>query len=150
MLIIKNGDVLKATESIICHQVNPDGVMGGGLAFAIARRYPQCEYEYKEYCDFYNYDYGNLKGTCLLVKINEKQLIANCFSQDPNFNTDYKALRKIFESLLEICGVNKDTIAIPYNYGCGIANGKWDKVTKILEELSNKYKVDINIYKLED
>ena len=150
MLVIKNGDVLKATENIICHQVNPDGVMGGGLAFAIARRYPNVLGAYKRLCEDMNYNYEDLKGLSLLVAINENQRIANCFSQDPNFNTDYESLREIFKTLLYECRIDKKTIAMPYNYGCGIANGDWNKVTEILEELSDMYEIDINIYKLGD
>lgn len=150
MLVIKNGDVLKATENIICHQVNPDGIMGGGLALAIARRYPSCLGAYKRFCEDMDYDYEELKGLVLAVRINDNQEIANCFTQDPNFNTDYESLREVFKEILYKCREEKKTIAMPYNYGCGIANGDWNKVTEILEELSDMYEVDINIYKLGD
>lgn len=150
MLIVKNGDVLKATENIICHQVNHKGIMGGGLALAIARKYPNCLHEYKAFCESYNFNYEVLKGLVMAVRIHDNQKIANCFTQDPNFNTDYEALREAFEEILWFCKNDKTTVAIPYNYGCGIANGNWDTVTEILEELSDMYQVDINIYKLED
>lgn len=150
MLIVKNGDVLKATENIICHQVNPDGVMGGGLALAIARKYPHCLKEYKEFCGRYKFNYEVLKSLVMAVRINDNQVIANCFTQDPDFNTDYEALREAFKEILWVCREEKKTVAIPYKYGCGIANGNWETVTEILEELSDMYEVDINIYKLED
>ena len=47
MLINKVGNILNAEESIICHQVNVDGVMGGGLAKQVANAYPNVEKEYK-------------------------------------------------------------------------------------------------------
>lgn len=150
MLVIKNGDLLKATEDIICHQVNPDGIMGGGIALAIARKYPNCLKEYQSLCEERDFDYEELKGLALIVKVSDDLEIANCFSQDPDFNTDYDALREIFGTILEVCKRSFKTVAIPYNYGCGIANGDWNTVTEILEELSDMYQVDINIYKLED
>ena len=150
MLIVKNGDLLKATENIICHQVNPDGVMGGGIALAIARKYPNCLQAYKRLCEDMNFSYKELSGSILWARINDNQEIANCFSQDPDFNTDYDALREAFKEILYRCRLEKKTVAMPYNYGCGIANGDWNKVTEILEELSDMYQVDINIYKLDD
>ena len=43
MLINKSGDILKATENIICHQCNTQGIFGGGLAYQIKGTYPNCE-----------------------------------------------------------------------------------------------------------
>lgn len=50
MVTIKNGDILESTENIICHQVNVDGIMGGGLARQIASCYPDVEKGYREFC----------------------------------------------------------------------------------------------------
>lgn len=150
MLINKVGNILNAEESIICHQVNVDGVMGGGLAKQVANAYPNVEKEYKKVCNSLNYDYERLKGLSKNVKINDKQFIANCFTQKPNFDTDYKAIEKCFNFLLAMCKSFNKTICVPFKYGCGIANGDWNKVSKILEDLSEEYKVDINIYRLEN
>ena len=35
MITIKIGNILEATENFILHQVNENGIMGGGLAFQI-------------------------------------------------------------------------------------------------------------------
>jgi O-acetyl-ADP-ribose deacetylase (regulator of RNase III) len=148
MLVIKNGDLLKAKEDYICHQVNPDGVMGGGIALAIARKYPKVLEEYKNFCDYFEYNYRKLRGHIVAVNTDDAT-IYNCFTQDPNFNTDYEALEEAFEYILMRCKAYNHTVAIPYKYGCGIANGKWEKVTEILERLSKEYEVDISVYKLE-
>jgi O-acetyl-ADP-ribose deacetylase (regulator of RNase III) len=150
MLVYKKGDILKATENIICHQVNIQGVMGGGLAKQIASIYPKVEDEYKKICKSANYDYNWLKGVPLLVEINDKQFVANCFTQKPNFDTDYEALKECFKQLLNLCKHENVSICIPYKYGCGIANGKWEEVETILRSLSGIYQIDISIYKLED
>ena len=52
MISYHEGDLLKSNCDVICHQVNLQGVMGGGLALQIARKFPQVEHEYKHriYC----------------------------------------------------------------------------------------------------
>lgn len=143
MLIYKKGDILNATEKIICHQVNVQGCMGGGLAKQIATTYPNVERLYQEYCK--NYDYEILKGDYLIVQVKPNQYIANCFTQKPNFDTDYEALKICFSTLLNRY---RKPIAVPYGYGSGIANGDWAKIENIFKELSEKYKVNMVMYKL--
>ena len=92
MIKIKNGDLLKASEDILVHQVNIQGVMGGGIAKQIAEKYPKTEKAYIKYCQDANYKYSNLKGQIFLSKENGKY-IANLFSQKPNFDTDYEAMQ---------------------------------------------------------
>lgn len=147
-LIYKQGNILDATENIICHQVNVYGIMGGGLAKQIASRYPNVYEKYYNYCkENFNF-YGVLGGESYIVNINENQQIANCFTQLPNFDTDYQAIKDCFTTLLTICKETDKTICIPYKYGCGIANGNWNIVSNIFKKLSNKYGVDITVYKL--
>lgn len=146
MLINKAGDLLKAEENLICHQVNTLGVMGGGLALQVAKTYPKVEEEYTNLAKTFGKD---MLGNYQRCKIGDRKYIINCFTQD-NFETDYRALELVFTGLLDSCKRSNFTIAIPYKYGCGIANGDWNKVTKILERLSNEFGVDINIYKLEE
>ena len=40
----------------------------------------------------------------------------------------------------------KLSVAIPYGIGCGIANGDWNKVYKIIEEVFSDY--DVTLYRL--
>ena len=148
MIIIKSGDILQATENIICHQVNVDGVMGGGLAKQIASAYPDVEKRYKDFCKYCNNDYEKLKGRAYEIEVKNKYVIGNCFTQKPNFDTDYEAVNQVFRGYLIECKENNLTIAVPYKYGCGIANGDWNIVSKIFEDLSNEYGVDITFYKL--
>lgn len=41
---------------------------------------------------------------------------------------------------------NNLTIAMPYGIGCGIANGDWNIVCKIIEEIFSDY--NVTLYKL--
>ena len=131
--IIK-GDLLETNADIICHQVNLQGVMGGGLALSIARKYPNVNKVYKDYkqkklgevCMVYTYDF----------------IVANCFSQTEDFNTDYKALRVCLlkvRKYMSHCGYR--TVAIPYKYGCGIANGDWETVFNIFKDVFLGYEL---------
>lgn len=150
MLIYKTGDILKATENIICHQVNVDGVMGGGLALQIANAYPEVERLYKNFCEYCNNDYERLKGRVYEIEVENKYTIGNCFTQKPNFDTDYEAIKQVFRGYMIECKNQNTTIAVPFKYGCGIAKGDWNIVSKIFEDLSNEYGIDISVYKLED
>lgn len=44
MITIKNGNILESTEDIICHQVNCQGYMGGGVARQLANSYINLEF----------------------------------------------------------------------------------------------------------
>ncbi len=148
MIVIKNGDILNANENLICHQVNVDGVMGEGLALQIANKYPQVEKEYKDFVKFFKNQ--GLLGQYQAIKINDTQYIVNCFSQRKNLDTEYYYLEVIFKGLFETCKKNNFTIAVPYGYGCGIANGDWEKVLEIFKKLSDEYETDISVYRLGD
>ena len=147
MLIHKTGDILKANENIICHQVNEDGVMGGGLALQVATQYPLVESRYKELCLGITKD--NLYGQYQVCKIGDKKYIANCFTQR-DFVTNLKDIEEVFRGLLENCKLNEFSICVPFNYGCGIAKGNWEEVSSLFEKLSNEYEVDISVYRLEN
>lgn len=142
MLIYKKGDLLKAKENLICHQVNEDGIMGGGLALQIANRYPNVEKNYKNFCIEYK---DMLYGQYQALKIADKKYIVNCFTQR-NFVTNLKDVEQVFRGLLQTCELNNFTIAVPKNYGCGIAKGNWDEVSNLLNDLSNEYEVNIVVY----
>lgn len=150
MIINKSGDILKANENYICHQVNIQGIMGGGLARQIANLYPNVEEEYSRLCNNNKNDYKKLKGIFYNVRIDKNRIIANCFTQKPNFDTDYEAVEECFRKLFKQCKDFNRTICLPYKYGCGIANGKWNKILNIIENLSNEIGIDVNIYRLEE
>lgn len=148
MLIHKTGNILNSEENIICHQVNVDGIMGGGLAKQIADVYPNVELYYRDYCNFLCNNYELLKDDYCIVQVKPNQYIANCFTQKPNFNTDYEAIKICFEALLNVCKKHNKTICVPYGYGSNIANGSWTKISQIFNKLSDEYSVPIVVYRL--
>lgn len=90
-------------------------------------------------------NYHLLCGTVLFYEQHNK-IICNMFSQKPNFDTDYEAMRHALDYIKRWASNNNLSIAIPYKIGCGIANGDWNKVFKIIEEVFNDY--DVTLYKL--
>ena len=131
MITFHNGNLLESECDLICQQVNEWGVMGAGLARQIADIYPLCEKEYRE--NYKKYNFGDVLYWWGFP------VIANCFSQR-NGKTDYAAVRDCFTKIKyyvrETHYIKK--IGVPYKYGCGIADGEWEKVLAIFKELFEK------------
>lgn len=134
MIKYYKGDLLDSNCDIIAHQVNLQGVMGGGLALQIATKYPSIERYYKNVVSRKSHLLGKFYGC--EAKEDRKIFIVNCFTQDYEFNTDYNALRECFLLFREGAKqIGYKTIGVPKNYGCGIAKGEWSKVEAIFKEL---------------
>lgn len=145
MIKIVKGNLLNCKEDIIVHQVNCQGVFGGGLALQIANLSPEVERQYIAYCDVFGFDYEKLKGQVLIAKDGNLN-VANIFSQRPDFTTDYKAMKECFTTLRDLVKTTGLTLAMPYKIGCGIANGDFDKVLDIILEVFSD--IDVTLYKL--
>lgn len=137
-IVKMKGNALDTDCEILCHQVNLFKSMGGGIARQIAECFPNVERAYR------HYDKAELGEVCFADA--GKYVVANCFSQD-DFKTDYFALAKCFAKInayMDKHGLT--TVAIPYHYGCGIADGDWDTVLFIISQcLIEK---TLKIYKL--
>jgi len=149
MIEIVKGNILKAKEDVICHQVNCQGVMGGGLAYQIKNKYPNVFAEYKNFCK----SELCLLGSCHLVECPDGKMIANLFGQD-NFGsglqTQYEHLFSSFMNLKNKIQCRHLSLAIPYKIGCGLGGGDWDLVLKIIGNVFEYYQYGIKIYKLEE
>lgn len=143
MVTYHYGDLLKSECDIIAHQVNLDGIMGGGLALQIADKYPNCEVEYKKMVE------NNISLGDIFYSKERDCIIANCFTQDKYYNTNYSALKKAFAQLrFDAERLGNLTVGIPHGYGCGIANGEWGIVEEIILTVFGNSCVDFQIWKL--
>jgi O-acetyl-ADP-ribose deacetylase (regulator of RNase III) len=146
MIKAKDGDILTATEDCICHQVNTKGVMGAGVAKAICGKYPVVKTEYIKFCKA-NKD---LLGRVNAVRASEHQIVLNIFGQedygrDPRrVYTDYDALRRAFKFIWENFGGR--SLAFPYKFGCGLANGDWDIVYGMIADQFQYSDMSVTIY----
>lgn len=149
MIKIVDGDILKAEEDVICHQVNCFGVMNSGLAKQIRNKYPEAYKAYINYCK--DSDQKRLLGNICTVMCNDNKVIVHLFGQyDYGRNkqyTNYEALKESLQSILHVAKMFNDTIAIPYNLGCGLAGGDWKIVYKIIEDVFQNY--DVTLYRWE-
>lgn len=145
---IIQGDLMKAEEDILGHQVNCQGVMGSGIAKILRNTYPNLYPSYKQFCE--NFTPEELLGKCQIVTTDSKY-VANIFGQlkygrQKVRYTDYDALRDSLRILKDYAKKHNLSVALPYNIGCGLANGEWSMVEEILEEVFSDY--DVTLYKL--
>lgn len=143
------GDILDATEDIICQQVNCQNAMGSGVAKAIYTRWPEVKKSYHRYCRRFQ-DPQNLLGQVQFVNVEPNKQVANIFGQlEFGRNrykkyTDYAALTNAFNRIrLECSG---KSLAFPYGFGCGLANGDW----KIVGHMIDTYfgDMEVTIYQI--
>lgn len=136
------GDIFESDADIIIHQVNCQGVMGGGVAKQVREKYPIVYKKYKAWCEDPRLK-GNLLGKIQSINSDnpQKQIIVNMFSQDKYGSafdcsgkcyTDYNALQKCLEAVNRVY-IGR-TVAVPYLLGCCRGGGDWSIVSKMLEE----------------
>ena len=149
MTRIVDGSILDAGEDIICHQVNCQAVMGAGLAKALCDKWPDIKKGYMRFCRRHK-EPKELLGKYHLVEVESGKFVANIFGQlDYGRNkyrkyTDYVALTNAFDAIRkEQC--NK-SLAFPFGFGCGLANGDWDVVLGMIHTYFDD--MDVVIYKM--
>ena len=147
MVTYHNGDLLDSDCEYICHQCNLQSIFGGGIAYQIFKRYNKIQ----DYCMRFN----NKLGDYVLYSPNSKVTVVNCYTQTEDFETEYNSLKRCFNNFKEELKqkhINNNCIkvGIPYKYGCGIANGDWNKVEMIFKEIfENEELIDFQIWKFE-
>lgn len=114
MIKIVQGNILDCEEDIIVHQVNIQGIMGGGLARQLSDKFKHLEENYRLYCG--NKTFETLRGRVYFY-VSDK-IIANIFSQELNFNTDYGAMLYCLKMVKDFAKENKMSVCIPYGIGC--------------------------------
>lgn len=140
------GNLLDSDCDIVCHQVNLQGVMGGGLALQIATKYPNCEKSYQEISKEYDMR-GDIYFFCYKGKNGLGRYIANCFSQNEDFTTNYEWLESCVEKVINFAKIfHLKTVGIPKNYGCGIAKGNWEIVKSIWTDKFKHNDIELQIW----
>lgn len=142
----EKGDLLKTPCRYIAHGVNCMNVMGSGVAKVLYEKWPEVKSEYHLFCNsnmrWVVHGQEELLGCVNVVRLGDK-VIFNCFTQNLYFprgkvHLDYDALKKCFEHIITL---ELRRIAIP-KIGCGLAGGDWEKVKKIIDEVTgNKLEV---------
>lgn len=143
------GDILDATEDIICQLVNCQGVMGSGVAKAIYTCWPNVKKSYQRFCRRFSAP-EDLLGKYQLVEIEPNRFVANIFGQLEYGRDQYKkytSYSALTDAFNEIRNTYSDkSLAFPYGFACGLANGDWTIVSKMIEIYFHD--MDVTIYQL--
>lgn len=154
MITERVGDLLTETDlTHIAHQCNLFHIFGGGLALAIAQKFPYAWAADKRT------PYGDAKklGTYSVgISGDERPNVLNlytqaAFAQDVRGQdfTDYAALRRALMALEEERrGKHGFRLGLPHGLGCGLAGGSWPKVYGIIEAVFGKSSVPVVIVRL--
>lgn len=158
MIEMRVGNVLDIPTGIIVHGCNCRGVMGGGIALAIKKRYPIAFERYKDdeaTC-------GLCPGNYSYVEVEPMKFIVNAYTQD-DFGThvrqvNYEAIARCFEKIVKLAtdlNAIEKTVKLAWNaklpehqhvafepitviafpmIGAGLAGGNWRIIEKIIDE----------------
>lgn len=146
MVTIKKGDLLKAKETVIAHQVNCCGI-AGGLAADIFKKWP---YAKKDYTDLIQRIPGKILFGMAYFTGQQKDghIICNLFGQyNPGADYNPQRLEQALEQLGNYARARNVSVALPYKLSCGICGGDWDEVQQIIERTMDG--VDCVIYRRE-
>lgn len=136
MVTVVTKDLLTVTNGIIAHQVNCKGVMGGGIALQIRKKYPLVYETYMR-----QHAMGGISlGLFQPVEIKAGSLyVVNMAGQDTygrtGIHTNYEALSKCLEELYTFGQEKSLPIYLPMFIGCGLGGGDWGRVSGIIEEV---------------
>ena len=148
-IIYKKGNLLQAKEDVIIHGCNAQGVMGAGVAKAIATDCPGAYKEYYWWCK--NNEPTSILGSIMWYFCNNANMLigkrlGNAITQK-NYGRNkkfvsYSAIRKVMQHLnAEYTHYNyyncenfdPKPIAMP-KIGAGLAGGDWAIISDIIEK----------------
>lgn len=150
MLLYKKLDITTVEKGIVAHGVNGQFVMGSGVALAIKNKWPIVYTEYVKYKDF-SFVSG-LLGDVQFVNIDDKLIVANCFTQmyyGNTHNVKYarpEAVKTCLQTCIAHCNALGLDLYMP-RIGCGLGGLSWsDEVLPIVENVSEKLSGNLMLY----
>lgn len=142
MIKTVRGDLMEASETYIVHQVDCYGLTWRGVSLQIKTKYPDVYRRYQEYCE--DHFRKNMLGKVLFVPTDDGKVICNVFGKERfgggKIHTDIVAFSKALTSIARIVP-HKESIAMPYMFGCEVGNMGWDMVLPVIQDIFNKHKV---------
>lgn len=169
MITTINKDILTVDKGVIVHSVNCIGGVGG-LAGAIARKWPKNASEYHSHIKRQKLPIM-LLGSVFEVNVAHNVVVANLFGQNNvgtnERQTEYSALIAGFKNIAKTYFRGNDTsevdyrnpfglieeridltdIYIPYKIGCGLGGANWNIVEEIIHKCFEKSQYNIYICK---
>lgn len=148
--VIENSNLLDIESGIICHQVNCIGVMGGGIALQIRKKWPEVYEKYVAYCRGWPKP-ESLLGDVQDVVLDNDRVVANCFGQVYPGNgcmTSYDAWDGILLRLVDEENFFGLPLHFPWMIGCGLAGGDWNVMYNKLNDFFTAHAAEVYIHKL--
>ncbi|MFS0905674.1 Appr-1-p processing protein [Priestia aryabhattai] len=154
MIKIVRGDLLQATEDIICHSVNCQGKMNSGVAKSIRAMHPIVFTEYEKLVNdtlaegaLTSSLLGNVQG----ISVGGGRHVANMFGQnqygyDGSLYTNTNALFECFKTVRSVAEKAGLSVAMPYMVGCYRGGADWKIVEDHLITAFDGY--EVTLYKL--
>jgi O-acetyl-ADP-ribose deacetylase (regulator of RNase III) len=145
-IVYKVGNLLDAPENVIAHGCNAQGVMGSGVAKAIKERFPQAYTVYRAAFESKQL----IVGTNTYAGITSTKTIVNMVTQErygrdhERRYVDYAAVRTCmrqlngYQLIPYATGKEDFSVAMPL-IGCGLGNGSWAVISRIIEEESTHF-----------
>ena len=154
MIIEKNINLFDCEVDVIVHQANCFHTMGGGIAFAIAKKWPEVYAADKQTPSG---DYKKL-GTIGFVKIKEPinsiKYVINQYSQYTcgiGRHTNYEAFYSCLMQIRIRCENMKydiKSVGFPHKIGCNLAGGDWRIVKTMIDVVFEDAPFDVVICKI--
>ena len=148
------GDVRKPIgtgDKIIIHCCNDIGVMGAGVAAAIAQKWSIVK---KQYLQWHRSNKGFKLGNVQFVKVEDDILVCNMIGQR-HIRTKgkvapirYGAISKCLEKVKDGALKTNASVHCPYLMGCGLAGGSWSRIESMLQEILCDNGVAVTTYNI--
>ena len=153
-----NGDLLLAKEKYIAHQCNCCTTDPKGLSLYLFKKYPYANtYKKRVKNDKSTYSEPGTIDVCCTNNGDNKCIInmyAQVYPSTGKYSNDSKEKRiswfkECLNQIKKIDGIQNESVAMPYNIGCGLAGGDWPTYEKILKEFVDNEKINIVLYKID-
>jgi hypothetical protein len=133
-LTIIEGNLLNIPKGILVHQVNTQGIMGGGIALQIRQKWPTLFAEYEQRCLSGDLELGGVH----FYQINKWLWVANLAGQNDlgGVATVYGAYETALPLVLGLSAKENLPVYLPHGIGCGLAGGDWGTMEPLLARLA--------------
>lgn len=126
------GDIFKSDCDGLVNPVNCEGIMGGGLAYAFARRFPEMNLEYEDFCErgllrpgmIHTWKWNDNGRKRFILNLPTKDLIRN----DSTLRYVSDGIDKLIQHVERY---SMESVAIPA-LGCGLGGLEWNDVCLLL------------------
>jgi O-acetyl-ADP-ribose deacetylase (regulator of RNase III) len=152
MIIYRKGDALDHKSGVLVHCTNDLGIMGGGIALAIAKKWPRVKAHYLEWYEESHPAF--CLGYIQNIKVSNKLWVCNLFGQRgigmmygmPPVR--YQSVMEGLYRLKDFMEKEKLTEVVSGRMCCGLAGGSWQTIEKIFNKVFKDSNIKVIIYDL--